>query len=244
VVVGGGWSGIAAAWELRRRGLPVELHEDGDRLGGRSELGELDGDPVAFGGKNVGRRAVLLRAFCSELGEERWEHFGPNTSRIDRGRVRTVDGGRGLRGALSLARSVAPRDAVKAAYLARTVRTDDRERFLAAPRLTALAERWGDPPLDRAFGSRLRETVLRPMTVRMNGAEPGEVHLGTLGTNLGMLLDTHDQLTPGFAPVLEAFARRVTVHLGSRAEELVVEDSRIAGVRVRDRDGSLSTRDA
>ena len=57
--------------------------------------------------------------------------------------------------------------------------------------------------------------MVRPLTVRMNGAEPDEAILSAFGSNLGTLLDTFDQLTEGLTPVLERFAATVDCRLST-----------------------------
>jgi oxygen-dependent protoporphyrinogen oxidase len=49
VVVGGGISGLAAAYRLVERGVNVVLVEQGTRLGGRIRTGEIAGGPVELG---------------------------------------------------------------------------------------------------------------------------------------------------------------------------------------------------
>jgi len=78
------------------------------------------------------------------------------------------------------------------------------------------------------------------MTVRMNGAEPDEIYMGTLASNVRMLLDTYDQFSHGLAPLLRAFLWDYDVRLDTAVEALVVEHGRVTGVRTRHADGRTS----
>ena len=95
LVIGGGASGMAAADFLRQANQPVELLEQGASLGGRIAPGELEGDPVDLGGKNIGHRYHLFREFARRHGDPSFEHFGINSSRVGPdGRLTTVDSAR------------------------------------------------------------------------------------------------------------------------------------------------------
>ena len=48
-VIGGGWSGLAAAWSLASRGIPVVVHETAPQLGGRARRVERAGLPIDNG---------------------------------------------------------------------------------------------------------------------------------------------------------------------------------------------------
>jgi oxygen-dependent protoporphyrinogen oxidase len=75
----------------------------------------------------------------------------------------------------------------------------------------------------------------------MNGAEPDEVFMGTLTSNVRMLLDTYEQFTNGLSPLLRAFTERYDVRLNTATEELLIEHGRVTGVHVRHADGTTAT---
>ncbi|MDX6720379.1 MAG: protoporphyrinogen/coproporphyrinogen oxidase [Solirubrobacteraceae bacterium] len=231
-VVGSGISGLAAAFALENAGYDVDLIEREDRLGGRFGVATLGERPVMMGGKNIGRKYSSFRAFTSALGSHPYEEFGINSSRVKDGQVQTFDSSRVAKSLRNVFKAGSPRDLGRVAGLAMRVKADDANRFLDSPLFTRLADRNDDAPLSAHFGPDITRYLLRPMTVRMNGAEPDEVYLGTLGTNLALILDTFDQLVRGIQPVLDAMARRVTVRLGSHVEGLIVEDGRVAGLRI------------
>lgn len=69
-VVGGGITGLATAWFLRRQGLSATLVEAGDRLGGKIHTLDLDGVPVEAGPDTFLARVPWAVDLCRELGLE------------------------------------------------------------------------------------------------------------------------------------------------------------------------------
>lgn len=68
LVVGGGLSGLAAAWRLRRRGCPVQVLEGRARVGGRATSDERDGYLLDSGPHVVGARDRRLLSLVEESG--------------------------------------------------------------------------------------------------------------------------------------------------------------------------------
>ncbi|WP_416900800.1 protoporphyrinogen/coproporphyrinogen oxidase [Micromonospora echinospora] len=244
IVVGGGWSGMATAWYLHRRGVRVTLLDEQPGLGGRSASAVLGDRNVTLGGKNIGTRYTEFRSFVRDLAAGPFEHFGINSSRIENGRIRTVDGQSRLAGIAGFVRRTPVRDMYRFWRMTRWVRDGDRNRFVGAPRFRELSRRHGDPTIDGYFGHYLQRSLIRPMTVRMNGAEPDELHLADFAANLGMLLDRFEQLTEGFEPLFARFATTVPVELGTRVEGLLGEGARTTGVLVRRSTGVTESRHA
>ncbi len=236
-VVGSGISGLAAALQLQRSGYRVELIERERSLGGRFGVAKLGSRDVMMGGKNIGRRYTSFRGFTQALGAPRYEPFGINQSRVKDGNVLTLDSAHRLRSVRHLLGGTSPRDLARLARLAVQIRRDDRNRFLGSPLFTEIARNHDHAPLSAHFGRDTTRYLLRPMTVRMNGAEPDEVYLGTFGTNLALLMDTYDQLKGGIQPVLEAIARLVTVRLGWSVDGLLARDGRVQGLAIADKEG-------
>ncbi|WP_251445956.1 FAD-dependent oxidoreductase [Microbacterium sp. USTB-Y] len=235
IVIGGGWSGIAAAAHLRQAGVHAEIVDEGDRLGGRSK-GQMLGDRiVTLGGKNIGKKYSRFRSFAAAHGGGGWEHFGISTSRIRNGRVAPLEGTRRGRATLSILARARPSDTIRLVRYARSITSDDANRYLDGPAFARMT-RTRDRSLSEVFGRAVLAELIRPMTVRMNGAEPNEAYLGNLGTNLALVLDDFDQLTDGFEPVLDEFTRRTIVHTNTRAMELVVDGGHIKGVIVSRQD--------
>ncbi len=231
-VVGGGVSGIAVSHLLRRQGIESEILEQSGTLGGRIGSCKLGERLLDLGGKNIGRRYRRFREFTACCGDNPYEYFGINSSQVRDGRIVTFDSKRRLRGFLELSRRCSRRDLFRFARMCLAVRRDEESGYLGSPYFDALANRLGDPPAGSYFGDELCRRIVRPMSVRMNGAEPDEVHVGNLGSNLRMVFDTYDQLKLGMGRVLEQFKRTATTRLGARVESLVVREGRVAGLLV------------
>jgi oxygen-dependent protoporphyrinogen oxidase len=243
LVVGGGVSGIAAAHYLQQAGVPVALIEQDEALGGRVAPAQLAGQPIELGGKNIGRRYSHFRAFARLTGDPQFEPFGLQSSRVlDDGRLVTVDGARRWRSVLGLLRSCPFLDLVRFGRLAWRVKQVEAEGYLGGPSFTALGARRDHRPLSAWFSEQFADTLLRPLSLRMNGAEPDEVYLGNLGTNLRTLLDSYDQPRHGMRPIFDEFARQVPVQLGVRARGLVVRGGRIVAVETEGRGGQREER--
>ena len=69
-VVGGGITGLAAAWELVQRGAAVTVLEAGPRWGGKIETGTVGGVPVENGPDAFLARVPWAVDLCRELGLE------------------------------------------------------------------------------------------------------------------------------------------------------------------------------
>lgn len=244
LVVGGGWSGIAAAWYLHRSGAAVTLLDEQPTLGGRSSTVHLGDRRITLGGKNIGSKYEEFRTFVAEMKGGEFEHFGINSSRVVNGRVVTLDGKSPVAGMLEVARRAGPFDIYRFLRLVGYVRGDDANRFVRGPQFVQLSKRRGDPALDGYFGRNLLDALIRPMTVRMNGAEPDEIQLADFGANLGMLLDRFDQLTDGMEPTYRRFSSTVTVENGTRAIGLLTEDGRVTGVDAIDAAGQPQSYEA
>ena len=240
-VIGGGLSGIGAAYQLHQAGHDVEVLEQDAVLGGRCGFDTLGGRPIMMGGKNIGRRYYELRRFIAASGDRAYEPFGINSSQIVDGTMVTLDNP-GIAGFLRhLLRTGSPVDAARMLYYGARVRFDERHRYLGSDFFGAVGARNDDAALSAHFGPDFARTVLRPLTVRLNAAEPDEVFLGAFGVSLGMVQDRYDQLVDGMQPVLDWFAGQVRVRLNTRVDRLVVRDGRITGLDVSDSGGAASS---
>jgi oxygen-dependent protoporphyrinogen oxidase len=88
-VIGGGISGLAAAWELSRPGtdVSVALLEGSDRVGGKLRLEDVGGVRIDVGAESVLARRPEALALFEELGlDDRTTHPGPaGASIVSRG---------------------------------------------------------------------------------------------------------------------------------------------------------------
>jgi len=137
--------------------------------------------PVMMGGKNIGGATPPSANWIETLGSYEWESFGINTS------LMKEDGGADagqhppwpLPGQQS-ARWPRPRDLARLAAMVARIRLDESNKFLGSKYFTGLSAKYDHEPLSAHFSTGMVNALLRPMTVRMNGAEPNEVYLGDL----------------------------------------------------------------
>ena len=235
-IVGGGLSGLAAAWYLQRRGAETHVIERAGELGGRAGSGQLGERVMTLGGKNIGRGYTRFRAFTQSLGEYPYEHFGINSSRVLDGRVLTFDSGHRGR-ALRQLRGIPARDLTRIGRLALSVRRDPSARYLEAARCRRLGRRYHGKNVQEAFGARLRELLLRSLTVRVSAAEPDEVPMANVLPYLGMIVDSYDQLSGGMHEVLDAAAARSRVRLRTEARGLLLKRGHVRGLELSTVDG-------
>lgn len=231
-VVGAGISGMSAAAVLDGAGYDVELIDQDAVMGGRFGVGKLGERSVMLGGKNVGLKYTAFRSFLASLGDYPMEPFGINQSTMKDGEVLTLDSSKRSRSLANIRRMGSVSDLAKVARLATLIRANERNKFLGSDLFTRLSRTHDQAPLSAHFGAAFTSTLLRPMTVRMNGAEPDEVYLGTFGTNLALLLDTYEQITGGIKPALDALARRVTVRLNTTVTAVVMRNGQVTGLRL------------
>lgn len=103
-VVGGGWSGIAAAWYLHRAAYDVTLFDQGQGLGGRSATALLGGGAVILGGRDIGSSYVLFREFVAAPSSAAGCHRRRAHAAAESGPARRLSSGRLHRGMLPAAR--------------------------------------------------------------------------------------------------------------------------------------------
>lgn len=239
-VVGGGLSGLAAAWYLQRRGADTQLVERDAALGGRAGSGRLGDRTVTLGGKNIGRGYSRFRDFTQSLGEHPYEYFGINSSRVLDGRLFTFDS-QARRKTLRQLSGIPPRDLARLGRLLMTVRRQPETRHLAEERSRRLGRRYRGASVEQAFGPRLRELLLRSLTVRVSAAEPDEVPMANVLPYIGMVADSYEQLRGGMHEVVAAAASRSRVRLRTEARSLLVEQGRVRGLRLETASGKCAT---
>ena len=223
-VIGGGISGIAAAFYLQRYGFNVDLYESGNRIGGRIG-GECLGERLLdFGGKNIGRKYRRFREFVTEIGGLDFEYFGFNTSQVINGQVVKFNKEKArLYNWLHMLSLAGLPGIIKLFPMAQTVRRDREQGFLNTPYFNAIADRLDDESLASFFPKSCADHLVRPLTVRMNGAEPEECYPGNFGSNLALALDSYEQLRQGMQGMLDRFrtyARSVKLLTGHHVRAL------------------------
>lgn len=237
-VVGGGIAGMAAAEELRKRGHVTELFEASPGLGGRIAPAALPSRPIFLGGKNLGHRYLRLRELLARRGVPGYEAFGPDSGQLVAGRVRQLSfsspGMRVRLGTRLLLRAQLG-GGLRFLRLARHVRENPDSAHLGDPHFADLALETGDPTLPGYVGTALCRDVIRHMTVRMNAAEPDECHLGTIGSNLGLVVDRFDQLSgDDFLAWIRAVERGHKTHTETQVTALLGEPGGVRGLLTAD----------
>ncbi|MDJ0647678.1 MAG: FAD-dependent oxidoreductase [Xenococcaceae cyanobacterium MO_188.B19] len=236
-VVGGGASGIATAYYLQQQGFKVELIERGERLGGRIATCKMGDRQIAMGGKNIGKGYHLFREFTEAMGNNPYEFFGLNSSQVRNGKIVTLDGSKRWRGIFQLLGSFSPKDIFHFLQMCAAIKRNEDNGYLGGSYFNSLIKKLGDRRVSNFFGKAFCQRLIRPMSVRMNGAEPDEVYVGNLGSNIRMILDTYEQLSHGIDPVLEKLTETVSVRLGTTVKSLLVAGNRVIGLEMVDQDG-------
>lgn len=208
-VIGGGISGIASAFYLSQRNIDVDLYESEGQIGGRAGSEKLLGRRVDFGGKNIGKHYDRFRAFTKAYGNPEFEHFGINTSQLINGRIVSLN-----------------RDGAKWFNLLKLIHLSGIDGILKLyPHIKAVLDDRSQGVLDSAYFRKLSEVsdhvslaefvkgrcvdnIIRPITIRMNGAEPEECYPGNFGSNLALAIDSYEQLSMGMYGLLELFSAK------------------------------------
>lgn len=236
-VVGGGMSGIAAAYFLGKKGYEVDVIESESKLGGRAGSIRLHDKLIDIGGKNIGREYILFRRFIKEMGDYELEFFGINSSTVRNGKLFTIDSEKKVKSVCNLIRLVGLTNFMKFARLALAVKKDPQNGFLDGPYFRKLSLRHDNQPITNYFSPRFNNLFLRPIVIRMNGSEPEDYFLGNFGSNIRMVLDKYDQLVNGMGRLLEDFKQSVRVELGTKVEGIILDRQKAAGVAVRNSNG-------
>jgi len=219
-VIGGGVSGLAAAHYLLEQGYRVDLYEASDQLGGRIAIDTLNGREICFGGKNIGYQYSEFRSFLERYGAPKYEYFGINSARLVKGRPQVFNSRKKVKSLLTLMRTAKVSDLVKLKEALSVIKSNRLNGDLAGPYFESLSSQNGHKLSDH-FSSKFIEGFLRPLTIRMNGAEPNHMSLENLGTHLQMVQDEYEQLETSLGDVLEAFTK--TNHLMTYLNHSVFE---------------------
>ena len=200
-IIGGGVSGMAAAHYLLQAGRKVDLYEGGSALGGRMGLGRFKEEEVCFGGKNIGYGYKEFRGFLKSYGAPDYEYFGINSARLERGKIKAFNSQNKFQSFLTLATTATPQDILRLWKSVKSVKAERLNGDTAGPWFAALK----DQQLSTYFSPKFLEKIIRPLTVRMNGAEPQDISLENFGTHLKMLTDEYEQLKTPVADILSNF---------------------------------------
>ncbi|RKQ69193.1 oxygen-dependent protoporphyrinogen oxidase [Litorimonas taeanensis] len=224
-VIGGGVSGIAAAHYLLQAGYQVDLYEASNRLGGRVSIGNLSGEEVCFGGKNIGYDYIEFRKFLACYGKPEYEYFGINSARLIRGVLTPYNSQNKLKSLWTLWRSGKLSDLIRLRKFVTLVRNN---RNFGDTNCGEISRHKGRSVAEM-FSPSFTQSIIRALTIRMNGAEPKEISVENFGTHLQMLQDEYEQLK---SPISEFFRRfqchpSLRVFLNTPIQN--IEDARAVG---------------
>ncbi|NTW82624.1 MAG: FAD-dependent oxidoreductase [Chlorobiaceae bacterium] len=224
-VIGGGISGIATAYYLLKEGFSVDIYESASRIGGRVGSEEMLGRWLDFGGKNIGKKYRRFRKFVSETGDFPYEYFGFSTSQvIDDEVIQINKDNRTLSNLSGFLKLAGLRGAFDLYPWVMAILKDGSEGMLRTPFFNNIADHCDHKPLSGNFSARCVSYFIRPITIRMNGAEPDECFAGNFGSNLALVLDSYEQLKGGMHQLLEAFLSqhkgRLSIFAGHKVDRL------------------------
>ncbi|HHE07368.1 MAG TPA: FAD-dependent oxidoreductase, partial [Chlorobaculum parvum] len=206
-VIGGGLSGVATAFYLiNQQAGKVDLFESDEQLGGRAGSELLGKRRVDFGGKNIGKHYQRFREFAQACGNPDYEYFGINTSQLINGRIISLSRDRAkLYNALKLARLCGLRGIRQIYPHLKAILADRNQGVLASEFFRKISDQFDHITLAQFFSSPCVNNLIRPITIRMNGAEPEECYPGNFGSNLSIAIDSYEQHTEAIHWLLDRF---------------------------------------
>ena len=241
-IIGGGLSGLAAAWRLHRSGVPVVVMEAEQWVGGRTRTDRLDGYAIDAGAQLFGSMFTRFAALVKEVGLREQLVRAPGRDALWRdGRAHEVvygsvtsmlaSGGLPWRTKMRLGTTYVP-------FLQR----HSDALNLHAPELSAAAgldresiAEWGERQMDRDFTDHL----VYPQLSAYYGALPEETSSGLYHTlaHHGIDVSVH-ALSSGAGSLCERIAALIgaeggEVRLGEVVEEVELRPT-AATVSVRD----------
>lgn len=219
-IIGSGISGIAAAYYLHKNNQEFDIFEASDTVGGRVGGAKLGNKIVDLGGKNIGYNYKLFREFIKDQGSHEYEYFGVNTSKIRNGKIIPINREKNFKSLLNLLKLSSPLDLIKLFKHVKKVKDNLDNGLLNSNFYNNLADKLDHKPLSNHFGKKCIDNLIRPMTIRMNGAEPEECYIGNFGTNIRTAFDKYEQLTTGLNNILSSFSKKINITLNTQVTEI------------------------
>ena len=243
IIIGAGVAGLAAAYDLAKRGHEVAVYEAGDRPGGQVRTFEVGGGRVEIFYHHLFRSDTTIVELIDELG------LGDHLAWID-SNVGLHAGGRNYPfvGPIDLLRfdRVSLLTRVRLGLGALYLRRYTQWRNLEGRRAAEWIRRWvGREGYDAVWGPLLRAKF------RSHAEDVslvwfwGKIHLrfasrqssGGLGglfakEQLGYLRGSFGRLVDALVGAIEAHGG--TIDLGAPVERVLIEDGRATGIRLRD----------
>lgn len=251
VVVGAGLAGLSAARELQRAGAEVVVLEARERVGGRTEGGELGGHPVELGGTWIGHGHERMYALVEELGLATFRTWN------DEGEVLVELGGRralmaGRKGAVPRLNPFALADLAQGlARFGRLARSVDPARPWAHPKAHELDGQTFETWVRRTLRTKAGRAYFRVATEAVFAADTTDISLlhalfyAVSNADLDTLVAVdegaqQDRVVGGSVLVSERLAADLDVRLGTPVDAIAQDDG---GVRVSTRAGDLHAAD-
>ena len=227
-IIGGGISGIASAFYLLKRNHEVDLYESKEQIGGRAGSDLLDGRWVDFGGKNIGKNYIRFREFVETCNNPEFEYFGINTSQLINGRIVKLNrDGAKLYNLIKVIHLCGLPGFIKIYPHIKAILHDRSQGVLASDHFKKLSDQSDNLTLAEYLPRRCIDNVVRPITIRMNGAEPDECYPGNFGSNLSLVVDSYEQLVTGMHQLLNTFiSRHINTSLKLLKEHRVISVTR------------------
>lgn len=200
VVVGGGITGLAAAWELSQaaaagRPVRVTVLEAGTRLGGKIDFQDLAGEPVDAGPDAFLARVPEAVVLCQELGlGEELVAPSTNTALIwTRGHLRRLPDDTVL-GVPTRLRTLWASKIVSPAGLARA------SLDLVLPADASAGDRSVAALIDARFGLEVRERLVDPLLGGIHAGSTEQLSLAATAPQLDAARRGHRSLLRGLQP--------------------------------------------
>lgn len=230
-IIGCGASGMATAWLLDKKEFEIDVFEKEKTIGGRMGTKKLNGRNVSLGGKNIGKKYKLFRKFCSYFNESDFVDFGLNSSRGKDKKIKTFDNRNLLKSYLTIIKGITLKDILRLLPILIAVKTNRNNAYLSGKYFQKKNKR---KILSTYFSKALYYKLLRPLTVRNNGAEPYEVSVANFGTNISMILDSYEQLKEGPTSLFNKFKKEYNVSVNKKVTDLYIENDTVKGIILSD----------
>lgn len=220
-IIGSGVSGISCAYYLNKHGYDFDIIESSDIISGRAGKAVLDQKNVDVGGKNIGHNYKLFREFVSDQGSYQYEYFGVNTSKIKNGKLVSISREKNMRSLFNLLKLASIKDLIKILIYSNRIKKNLDEGLIGSTFYNKLSDKYDKFPISHYFSSKCVRNLIRPITIRMNGAEPNECYLGNFGSNIRSAFDKYDQLSNGLDNVLSSFCKKTNIILNTEVIEVI-----------------------
>lgn len=228
-VIGCGASGMSTAFHLFKEGVEVDVFEKEASIGGRMSTKTLNGKEICIGGRNIGNKYDVFRAFCDSLEENEFGDFASKVHQHSDKDVKSFDSSNKLKSMINSLRDLTFKDMRRMFPIMMAVKKNPENAYISGPYFKKFTTgKNKGVKMDPYFSEKL-QAQLRPLTVRVNGSEPHEVPLASFGTMISMILDSYEQLTNGHEKLFSKFQEKVNVQTNTNVKQLLLEGEDVKG---------------